>query len=410
MDKKYLKQVALYVLSVVLSIGLMLYIGYHLFYGLTQKTETATATVATVGSALEMDVYIFRDEDPLAISEAGSFVPNVADGARVGIGRVVASLYDASSPDTVSQIAGLEKQLAVLEQIKNSNLSVRDTSAIDGEIYDIVQNIAAASREGDGGNILSLRAALISEWNRRESLTGASSDIDGAIERLRAEKDSLTRSLGPCRRQITAPRSGYYYAACDGYEGTFTAAAAETMSLSEFRGLTRTDPDTVENAGKLASSYTWYAVGVASRETGRTLIEGKVYPITFLYNEEKTLLLTLTRIVEEDGQAMLVFRGDTLPTDFRLTRSQPVSMVCEEYTGLRIPASALRSQGGVTGVYIRYGSTVYYRAVKIILEEEDWCLVEISPEEDPPDGHTWLKQNDIVITKGRGLYDGRVLS
>lgn len=410
MDKKYLKQVALYVLSVVLSIGLMLYIGYHLFYGLTQKTETATATVATVGSALEMDVYIFRDEDPLAISETGSFVPNVADGARVGIGRVVASLYDASSPDTVSQIAGLEKQLAVLEQIKNSNLSVRDTSAIDGEIYDIVQNIAAASREGDGGNILSLRAALISEWNRRESLTGASSDIDGAIERLRAEKDSLTRSLGPCRRQITAPRSGYYYAACDGYEGTFTAAAAETMSLSEFRGLTRTDPDTVENAGKLASSYIWYAVGVASRETGRTLIEGKVYPITFLYNEEKTLLLTLTRIVEEDGQAMLVFRGDTLPTDFRLTRSQPVSMVCEEYTGLRIPASALRSQGGVTGVYIRYGSTVYYRAVKIILEEEDWCLVEIRPEEDPPDGHTWLKQNDIVITKGRGLYDGRVLS
>lgn len=410
MDKKYLKQVALYVLSVVLSIGLMLYIGYHLFYGLTQKTETATATVATVGSALEMDVYIFRDEDPLAISETGSFVPNVADGARVGIGRVVASLYDASSPDTVSQIAGLEKQLAVLEQIKNSNLSVRDTSAIDGEIYDIVQNIAAASREGDGGNILSLRAALISEWNRRESLTGASSDIDGAIERLRAEKDSLTRSLGPCRRQITAPRSGYYYAACDGYEGTFTTAAAETMSLSEFRALTRTDPDTVENAGKLASSYTWYAVGVASREAGRTLIEGKVYPITFLYNEEKTLLLTLTRIVEEDGQAMLVFRGDTLPTDFRLTRSQPVSMVCEEYTGLRIPASALRSQGGVTGVYIRYGSTVYYRAVKIILEEEDWCLVEISPEEDPPDGHTWLKQNDIVITKGRGLYDGRVLS
>ena len=410
MDKKYLKQVALYVLSVILSIGLMLYIGYHLFYGLTQKTETATATVATVGSALEMDVYIFRDESPLPISDTGSFVPSVADGERVGIGRVVASLYDASSPDTVSQIAGLEKQLAVLEQIKNSNLSVRDTSAIDGEIYDIVQNIAAASREGDGGNILSLRAALISEWNRRESLTGASSDIDGAIERLRAEKDSLTRSLGPCRRQITAPRSGYYYAACDGYEGTFTAAAAMTMSLSEFRALTRTSPDTVENAGKLASSYTWYAVGVASRETGRTLIEGKVYPITFLYNEEKTLLLTLTRIVEEDGQAMLVFRGDTLPTDFRLTRSQPVSMVCEEYTGLRIPASALRSQGGVTGVYIRYGSTVYYRAVKIILEEEDWCLVEIRPEEDPPQGHTWLKQNDIVITKGRGLYDGRVLS
>ena len=85
-------------------------------------------------------------------------------------------------------------------------------------------------------------------------------------------------------------------------------------------------------------------------------------------------------------------------------------MVHEEYTGLRIPASALRSQNGATGVYIRHGSTVYYRAVEIILEEEDWCLVEIQPEKDPPEGHTWLQQNDIVITKGRGLYDGRVLS
>ena len=409
MDKKYLKQVALYVLSVVLSIGLILYIGYHLFYGLTQKTETATATVATVGSALDMDVYIFRDERPLPAS-SGSCVPGAADGEKVGTGRVVASLYDASSPDTVSRIAGLEKQLLVLEQIKNSNLSVRDTATIDGEIYDIVESIVSSARRGDGAGILPLKASLISEWNRRASLTGSAADIAGAIERLREEKDALTRSLGPCRQQITAPQSGYYYSTCDGYEETFTAARAETMSLSEFRELTHTDPSTAVTAGKLATSYTWYAVGVASRETGRSMTEGKSYPVTFLYNEDKTLMLTLVRIVEEDGQAMLVFRGDTLPTSFRLTRSQPVSVVLEDYTGLRIPASALRSQGGVTGVFIRYGSTVYYRAVKVILEEEDWCLVEIHPEEDPPEGHTWLKQNDIVITKGRGLYDGRVLS
>ena len=147
MDKKYLKQVALYVLSVILSIGLMLYIGYHLFYGLTQKTETATATVATVGSALEMDVYIFRDEIPLTASSAGSCVPSAADGEKVGVGRIVASLYEASSPDTVSRIAGLEKQILVLEQIKNSNLSVRDTASIDGEIYNIVENIVSAAYE-----------------------------------------------------------------------------------------------------------------------------------------------------------------------------------------------------------------------------------------------------------------------
>lgn len=411
MDKKYLRQVGLYVLSVALSLGLILYIGYHLFYGLTQKTESEPATVATVGTALDMDVYIFRDEIPLTASvSGGSCVPDVSDGERVGIGRAVASLYDISSPDVAAQIAGLEQQLAVLEQIQNSTLSVRDTASIDGEIYDIVENIASAGRQGDGGSVLSLRASLISEWNRRASLTGSGADVSGAIERLRTEKSSLTRSLGTRRQQITSPRSGYYYSACDGYESSFTAERAESMTLSEFRDLIRTEPATAATVGKLATDYIWYAAGVANRDTGRSLTVGNMYPVTFPYNEDKTLLMKLVRVVEEDGQALLVFRGDSLPTDFTFTRSQPVSILYEECTGLRIPASALRAQDGVTGVFIRYGSTVYYRAVNILLENEDWCLAEMNPEADPPEGHQWLMQNDMVITKGRGLYDGRVLS
>ena len=410
MDKKYLKQVALYVLSVVLSIGLVLYIGYHLFYGLTQKTESQPATVATVGTALEMDIYIFRDEIPLSITGGGSYVPEVGEGERVGIGVPVASLYDVSSPDVVAQITSLEQQLAVLDQMKSSTLSVRDTVSIDAKIYDIVESIVSAARQGDAGTVLSLRSSLISEWNRRASLTGSSADVDGAIARLEAEKAALTRSLGTRRQQITSPRSGYYYSACDGYEALFTASKAETMTLREFRNLIGSDPQITASAGKMAPNYIWYAVGVADRDTGRALETGKMYPVTFLYNDGKTLLMELVRVAEEDGQAMLVFRGDSLPGNFSFTRSQPVSVLYEEKTGLRISASALRAQDGITGVFIRHGSTVYYRAVNILLENEDWCLVELNPENDPPEGQQWLQQNDMVITKGRGLYDGRVLS
>lgn len=410
MDKKYLKQVALYVLSVALSIGLVLYIGYHLFYGLTQKTEAQPATVATVGTALEMDIYIFRDEIPLNSTGGGSYIPETANGERVGSGVVVASIYDVSSPDVVAKITTLEQQLRVLDQMKNSTLSVRDTVSIDGNIYDIVENIVSAARRGDAGSVISMRSALISEWNRRASLTGSSADIDGAIARLQAEKADLTRSLGTRRQQITTPRSGYYYSACDGYESTFTASRAESMTLSEFRNLIESDPATTSAAGKLATDYVWYAAGVADHDTGRSLVVGKTYPVTFLYNDEKTLLMELVRVTDEDRQALLVFRGDSLPGNFSFTRSQPVSILHEEKTGLKIPASALRAQDGITGVFIRYGSTVYYRAVNILLENEDWCLVELNPETDPPEGHQWLKQNDMVITKGRGLYDGRVLS
>ena len=190
----------------------------------------------------------------------------------------------------------------------------------------------------------------------------------------------------------------------------YLAKRAESMTLSEFHNLIESNPQRTASAGKLAPNYVWYAVGVADRDTGRALEEGKMYPVTFPYNDDKTLLMELIRVAEEDGQALLVFRGDSLPGNFSFTRFQPVSILYEEKTGLRIPASALRAQDGITGVFIRHGSTVYYRAVNILLENEDWCLVELNPEADPPEGYQWLKQNDMVITKGRGLYDGRVWS
>ena len=69
-----------------------------------------------------------------------------------------------------------------------------------------------------------------------------------------------------------------------------------------------------------------------------------------------------------------------------------------------------RPRAAYAHVYILHGSVVHYRAVRILWESGDYCIVQLSPEEEPPEGYTWLARNDIVITKGRGLREGRVLS
>ena len=75
MDKKYLRQVAAYLLTAAVSVGLMLYICYHLFYGLTQKVETAPALVSTVTRSVDADAFIFRDPRPLSSSASHSAGP-----------------------------------------------------------------------------------------------------------------------------------------------------------------------------------------------------------------------------------------------------------------------------------------------------------------------------------------------
>ena len=413
MDKKYLKQVALYLLTSLFSVGLILYIGYHLFYGMTQKVETAPASPATVQSVVETDVYIFREETLLKTAgTGGSVVPAVRDGTRLGIGDTAWRRYDISSPDIVTAIAEADAQIAVLTSMQDNTLSLRDTGAIDSEIYEIMQRIASASAAGDASAALSHKTELRAAISRRSTVTGTASDIKGEIDRVKAERSALTRQLGTLRETATVSQSGYFYAAPDGYETIFTAKTARQMTPAEFRALTEKAPAelSANTAGKLVTDYVWYAACFVPLREADNLTAGQNYTVSFPYSGETAVTMTLARAVRDGDYVMLVFSTGTMPQGFTYTRCQPAVITDRSYTGLKVPSSAVRVVDGVTGVYVREGSIVHFRAIKILIEGKDFCLLENAPAEDPPTGHVWLTQNEIVITKGRGLTEGRVLS
>ncbi len=413
MDKKYLKQVALYLLTSLISVGLILYIGYHLFYGMTQKVETAPAAPTTVQSVVEADVYIFREETVLKTAgSGGSVVPAVPDGTRVGIGDTVVRRYDISSPDIVAAIAEADTQIAVLTSMLDNTLSLRDTVTIDGDIYEIMQKISSSAAAGDGAAALSHKSELRAALSRRNTITGTASDIEGEIARVQSERSALTRQLGTLRETTSVSRSGYFYTDPDGYESIFTADTAVRMTPAEFTALTERAPAELPAAaaGKLVTDYVWYAACFVPLSEADNLTAGQSYTVSFPYSGETAVTMTLTRAVRNGDAVMLVFSTGTMPEGFTYTRCQPAVITDKTYTGLKVPASAVRVVDGVTGVYVREGSVVHFRAAKILVESENWCLFENEPAEDPPTGYVWLTQNEIVITKGRGLTEGRVLS
>ncbi len=409
MDKKYLKQVAVYFLTTVVSLGVMLYIGYHLFYGLTQKVDTEPALISTVSFRLTADAYIFRDEIPLASSGGGSLVPAVSDGERVGIGDVVSRRYDSASPDILARLEEINLQLDVIGEMQQRNLSVRDTASVDSEIYALLAEISRSGASGDADSLLARRASLTAALNRRTLLIGASGDPAAAADALRSEKKQLTAQLGACRAEITTSRSGYYYADCDGYESAFTVDAALSSTPEEFLRLIEAEPGKAAAGGKIATGYTWYAACITRDSTAASFAVGKKYSVSFPYNGGTALQMTLVRLVESEDGTFLVFSCTALPGDFVFTRSQPIAVTAGEYSGIRLPLSALRAVDGVSGVYVLSGGIVRYRAVSVLAEGEDWFLADPDPEADPPAEMQWLSRNDIVITNGRGLYEGRIL-
>jgi len=421
LNREYLAGVGLYVLTSVVSVGLIIYIGYHMFRGLSQKVETVPAVSDALVVPLEADAYLFRDETPLRASVGdASCVPVVPDGAHVAAGAAVVRVYDVSAPDIVAEIQLLEEQIEALRALQQSAPTVRHAMTVENEIYATMQQIAAVGRSGDAGRVRTLRAALLSGLNRRAALAASFSDIDGAIASLSAEKSALTAQLGVSRMRVTAPRSGYYYAACDGYEAYFTAERALHMTPAEFDALIGGEPAAPGAAGKLASDYRWYAACSVARERAAGLRLGGSYDVTFPYGGDRVLEMQLVRREADETRVLLVFGCESLPDGFAFTRAQPISVAAITYEGIRIPTSALRVSEGVIGVYIREGSIVHFRAVRILMEREDVCIVADPPPlqpdgtyregEAPPEGMRWLALNDIVITQGRNLYEGRILS
>jgi len=99
MDLKYLAGVLKYVISTVCSIGLVVFLMYHIIGSLTSDVETAPISFTTQEQASEYDAYIFRGESLLYTSPGDvgniNFLPE--DGTKVSVGEEVCQVYAGSA-------------------------------------------------------------------------------------------------------------------------------------------------------------------------------------------------------------------------------------------------------------------------------------------------------------------------
>ncbi len=427
MDTEYLKKVGLYVLGAVLSIGLVLFFGYHIWRSVTKEVETQPVTKITSQRTLEADGYIFRSETPVYISSGGSVVPTVSEGERINVGGSVADVYSQSAPDVVAHIAEIEDQIALLRAsiTGGSGTSVKDSSSIDRDIYSALLGIRTSAGEGNAADAVALRSALLSAVNRRGLLTGSVSDFNADISALESEKASLTSSLGAKLQSVTAPVSGYYYSSTDGYEKVFDPELFDGMTYDSAVALLSSNPEAVSGGcvGKMVTSSVWYTVLTAGRKYVNIFTPGSTCKVNFKANE-MSFEMNVEKVLEGGDEAVFILSAREVPKNFDFSRTQKIELVEAEYTGLRVPVGAVRIVDGVTGVYILDGSTVRFRTISVLYRADGICIVdpgtdkkdgdeedteETDENDENDDSGIPLELHDNLITSGKGLYDGRVI-
>ncbi len=418
MDTEYLKKVGIFVLSVVLSIGILFYFGYHIWRSFTKEIETVSATQIVHSDTIKAKGYIFRSETVIDSGSGNSLVPVVSEGEHIRKSGEVAKLYSEYAPDTVARIAEIEKQIAVLSRYsKTDGMSLKDTANIDREIFSILSDMRGYSDFGKAGSAAALRQNLLAGVGERAVLTGGLTNLSDQIAKLESEKASLTSGLGSLLGTVYTPVSGFYYSETDGYENVFKAELLSDISLKELKELLLSSPEAEGGAGKTVTNSRWYLVCPIDEEERNTYKAGKSCNVKFS-NTELQLSMDVEQVLYDKESAAVVLSTNVMPEGFDFYRMQDVELEKAQYQGLKVPASAVRLIDGVTGVYILNVSTVSFRQVEILYTADSNYIVKIPDGSEIPskDDKEALKNyvphlrlHDSIIVEGKGLYEGRVI-
>jgi len=455
-DKDYLKKVFLRVAGTVLGLLMIAYIGYQIWHKVTSNVKCIPAAPYTYTVKSTGEGYVFRSETVIESPGAGAVVSGVSSGAKVSAYSEVASLYSNGSAEIEQKLADIDEQIALLSVSSDTeNLTNRDVSKLDSETYALITDMRRCAEQGRYAEAASHKLNLITKVNRRNAAAGTGGDLAEKIAELERERASLTAGLGTLISVVKTPCSGWYYPDTDGYENIFSAENAAAMTYDDFKALVSENAaDTSRDAGKTVTSPVWYFACELPKSSLDAKVPGEEYTIFFPHNRGAKIVMTLDKICPGGDTGVALFRTDKTPEGFDFARMQSYELLENEYTGFKVPKSAVRVIDGQMGVYVLTGEVVHFRKIEVMTEYESNYIVvmdheekveeapaenadndgvaqspewspddtaqakdtgdaagtETQAEQDAPKEYRWLEVNENIIVSGKGLSDGRVIT
>ena len=264
--------------------------------------------------------------------------------------------------------------------------------------------------------------------NKRWLYSTGGSDFKSQIKTLNDTKLSLLNDAGKAGYAVMAHEAGYYYSNVDGYENVFDSDSISNMTLESYDVMVNTPPmNYVGNVcGKLVTDHIWYAMCKVSSSEAYYFDGGKNYDVEFTSSSGLVVPMMLERKISENGKddVVLVFSSSTLPDNFEYVRKQPIRLVYESYSGLKVPKDTVRVVDGVKGVFVTGGTTVKFKMINDIYSFGNYYIVDsdkdnypkvVKSKEITENGEEMIKYYpvlslyDRIIVGTDELYDGMEL-
>ena len=465
--QKTYKQSTVNVVVLVLVLILLFYLFSQLWGSVSAAVSTQRTQVITDTDYLHLRGYVFRYESAYLGNSGGIYDYSCENGAKIGVNKGFATFYPTSDAEAKQKkLDSLSEQISRLDSKLASGGTVSELENIkhtlSSSYYSFIDNV----QNGNYTAADSIGDELLDALANYKTIADGQTDSSIAVKnQLLSEKATLLSSCGS-PQELVADESFYFFREVDGYESVFDPKKLENISYEDLEALLSSRPQAISDSviGKRVNSAEWFLVLPTDAETvmrfavknvavaedeseseadaqseeesksRRPVKEEDEEPqITFKTGESFTVLFSSmgdekSQMVLEDaytddgGNGYLVFSGYDMALAAKLSRAQDVKIDMGSETGYRIPTDALATVKGELGVYILTGTVVEFRRVteKVKDAGNGYCIVNTYSEdraeldaaeakgeavERPP----YLNENDLIITSGNDLYDGKLI-
>lgn len=378
------------------------------------KYDTELALLSS-GNDSEMVQGIFiRNEEVKRYSGSGVLCYEVADGGKVSVGSVIASVYGSDSQIAVlDQIEKCEKELALLGRITNPGTLKTAQPANISQLFDESCRDYLYDRErGDISDLAQNRDNMLVWLSTYQLLTGTSADYKGKIASLTSQLESLRLTQEAPSSVITSDKTAYFVSYADGYEDKLTLENAGNLTAEDLSDVSDGPLDDSDIVGKLIKGYQW-GIACVVDNTSKRYQKGDRVTLKFA-STAQTVPGEIVSMNTQDGEekTVLLISCEELTYALVQHRTEKVEIIKDSYSGIQVPRSALRfmdmtvetedpETGEVSetiincrGVYVLEGEQPAFRRVSVCYEGTDYVVSDICQDS------SYLQLYDSIITKG----------
>ena len=410
------KQSVVNAVVLVAVVFLFVYVAYQIFGGFSSKVSTQRTQTFTESEYAYFEGYIFRNESVITVDGNGIVDRLVPNGERLGVGKHFADFYPSGA--TEEQIEASQNKLDMLNsgidllysQINDGNY-VSDLAHISEDLVKYYYAYSEAITDGDISSADRYGEEFLNAIVAYRVVTGRDGEAENVGLELENEKKELLASIGVQPDEMVADEGCHYFYNSDGYENIFSTDKLDGLTSAYLDRLISSEPETVEKKviGRLVHDPKWYVCIPCSDADVLKFAVGKSYDALFS-DGEVAISMLLERAVTDEGGSYLLFSSLDMSESYEFSRSQSVRILTDSTTGYRVPSQAMCELNGESGVYVLVGSVAEFRRATVIGEGNGYYIVNTN-ERDAAEGVNsetpYLSVNDLIITSGNDLYDGK---